>query len=537
MNKSYLSLLCCGVTALAAAVEPIVPAPITGLTLFKNGLAVVERVAKPGPGPFLIDEEIEPLHGTLWFSPADGLTVARVNRRLSTPNYQPFNNFTATYENCRVTVELQSYGNQPAQTLTGTVVNPVKARPPKRFGNRQEQIYVQPFLTLKLDSGELVTFQTGRIASIQAASIRETLEVERPVWLFNSRIKMAGPMYINYLTRGVTWAPSYRLALGPEAKLQIDQSAVISNELADLKDVNVNLVSGFPNIRCADVTSPMSTKFDLNTFFSQLSGGMGYARDSSMMMNQARVYEALPVSAKRKGLSPLPESGATEDIQITSAGKVTLAAGDALYLPLASAEASYERLVEWNIPDNRNEYGRPLNRDSQTASGELWDAVRFKNPFERAITSSPVEIVDGDKVLGQSETGWVNPGESTVVKITKALTVVGKAVEYEAAGVPKADSSLKRINEERIVLAGYTYRKPEVIGELTLKNYRRSNARVLVNLEFSGELISADGNPKRSMPERGIYSVNQRNRLEWEVELKPGEELKLNYKYSVLVRL
>ena len=71
MNKSYLSLLCCGVTALAAAVEPIVPAPITGLTLFKNGLAVVERVAKPGPGPFLVDEEIEPLHGTLWFSPAD----------------------------------------------------------------------------------------------------------------------------------------------------------------------------------------------------------------------------------------------------------------------------------------------------------------------------------------------------------------------------------------------------------------------------------------------------------------------------------
>ena len=39
------------------------------------------------------------------------------------------------------------------------------------------------------------------------------------------------------------------------------------------------------------------------------------------------------------------------------------------------------------------------------------------------------------------------------------------------------------------------------------------------------------------MPECGIYSVNQRNRLEWEVELKPGEELKLNYKYSVLVRL
>lgn len=537
MNKTCLSLLCSGVTALAAAVEPIVPAPITGLTLFKNGLAVVERAAKPGPGPFIVDEEIEPLHGTLWFSPADGLTVARVNRKLSTPNYHPFNNFTATYENCRVTVELQSYGPQPAQTLTGTVVNPVKARPPKRFGNPQEQIYIQPFLTLKLDSGELVTFQTGRLASIQAASIRETLEVERPVWLFNSRIKTAGPMYINYLTRGVTWAPSYRIALGPEAKLQIDQSAVISNELTDLKDVNVNLVSGFPNIRCADVTSPMSTKFDLNTFFNQLSGGMG-VRESSMMMNQARMdYAPVLMKAKAAGVSPLPESGTTEDIQITPAGKVTLAAGDALYLPLASAEASYERLVEWNIPDNRNEYGRPLNRDSQTASGELWDAVRFKNPFERAITSSPIEIVDGNKVLGQSETGWVNPGESTVVKITKALTVVGKAVEYEAAGVPKSDSSMKRVNEERIVLAGYTYRKPEVIGELTLKNYRQTNAKVLVNLEFSGELISADGNPKRSMPERGIYSVNQRNRLEWEVELKPGEELKLNYKYSVLVRL
>ena len=52
---------------------------------------------------------------------------------------------------------------------------------------------------------------------------------------------------------------------------------------------------------------------------------------------------------------------------------------------------------------------------------------------------------------------------------------------------------------------------------------------------FSGELVSAEGEPKSALREEGVYSVNKRNELFWNLTLKPGEERKLKYRSSVLV--
>jgi hypothetical protein len=35
--------------------------------------------------------------------------------------------------------------------------------------------------------------------------------------------------------------------------------------------------------------------------------------------------------------------------------------------------------------------------------------------------------------------------------------------------------------------------------------------------------------------EAGVYSINKRNELSWRVELQPGEEKELEYRYEVLV--
>jgi len=52
---------------------------------------------------------------------------------------------------------------------------------------------------------------------------------------------------------------------------------------------------------------------------------------------------------------------------------------------------------------------------------------------------------------------------------------------------------------------------------------------------YSGDLLHADGSPKSTLREEGVYSVNRRNELIWTLPLKAGEEKKLNYSYSVLV--
>ena len=57
----------------------------------------------------------------------------------------------------------------------------------------------------------------------------------------------------------------------------------------------------------------------------------------------------------------------------------------------------------------------------------------------------------------------------------------------------------------------------------------------MIRRRFSGELVSADQSPKQTLLEEGVYSINKRNELLWTLTLKPGEETKLTYTYTVLV--
>ena len=74
---------------------------------------------------------------------------------------------------------------------------------------------------------------------------------------------------ISYLTRGMTWAPSYHVRIDDDDKLNVELKAVIKNELIDIENVEVKLISGFPNIEFAHVDSPMSQRVSLAHFFPQ----------------------------------------------------------------------------------------------------------------------------------------------------------------------------------------------------------------------------------------------------------------------------
>ncbi len=499
--------------------EPVMPMPITRVALFKNGLAAVIRQqmhpAPPGP-PWLFTEEINPLHGTLWISPSAGLTVERVIRKVHRPNDNPFSEIGTTFQGKEITLRLQSNGTTPGETIRGTVV--------KQNG---------AFLTLRQSDGTLISFPATQVAVVTSGDIPATVEREQSVWRFSSRNRSAELVTLSYLTRGLFWSPSYRIALGPEGKMQLDQNAVIYNELNDLDGVETDLISGYPNIRCAEVLSPMAAGFNLNQFFSQLGNTQPQNwRARGMMFNQIAAPALMECDVGMAALSPLAASGSSEDIQLTNIGKITLKKGNSLYLPLASADTDYERIVEWTVQDQRDPWGYYRNQNQEAEKDELWDAVRFRNPLPGAMTSGPIEIVDGDKILGQAESSWVNPGQSTTVKITKALTVTGTNVEYELPITDSPNADQRR----RVWIAGYNYRNPDVMGELTLKNYRKAPAKLLIRLQFSGKFLSADAEPVVSHLERGVYSVNPRIELKWEIELKPGEERKLNYRYSVFIR-
>jgi hypothetical protein len=328
---------------------------------------------------------------------------------------------------------------------------------------------------------------------------------------------------VTYLGRGLGWAPSYRVDVSDPRTLTVEQFAVVKNELRDLDSVEAFLISGFPSVQFAHVTSPLSIRTSWAQFFQELAQrprppAAGSAVGSQQVLHLGPLNVDLTVAPTGEGV----------DLHYQPIGKRTLAAGEALALTVATSRGPYKRIVQWLVPDTRNEYGqfRAATDDEQDAA---WDALRFKNPFDFPMTTGPALVVAGGKFNGQRTAYWANAGEETVLPVTKALSVRTRSTEAEEAK--------KGADPERdvVYVGGRRFRRGTVAGELAVSNHRKEEVKLVIRRRFSGELVSADGDPKLSLREEGAWSVNRRNELLWTLTLKAGEEKKLTYRYRVLV--
>jgi len=230
---------------------------------------------------------------------------------------------------------------------------------------------------------------------------------------------------------------------------------------------------------------------------------------------------------------PAAPVGEGVDLHYESIGRRTMNEGDSLMVPVAQDDATYERIVEWTVADRRNEYGalqrmneyQPRQIDGMEDEDQPWDAVKFKNPLPFAMTTGAAMILDGGRFAGQRMSFWVNSGEETTLHITKALSIRTHAEEQESQDPDRA----------LVFIGGNQYRKVSVKGELTVNNHRKEDISLVIHRQFSGDLVKADENPKLTLREEGVYSVNRRDELLWTLPLKSGEEKKLTYEYTVLV--
>jgi len=189
-------------------------------------------------------------------------------------------------------------------------------------------------------------------------------------------------------------------------------------------------------------------------------------------------------------------------------------------------------VIEWTVPDTRDANGRYLQEYQRQQNADrfddsAWDAVQFKNPLAFAMTTGPATFTRDGKFLGQQISRWVNRNESTTLRITKALSIRTHASEHEEATKDR----------EVVYVGGNDLRKVSVKGTLIVKNYLKTDAKVIVKRQFSGEMTSADDQPETTLREEGVWSVNRRNEMKWTITIKPGEEKTLNYAYTVLVDL
>lgn len=540
------SLVCLAVVLLAGPIradEVPLASRVESLGLFKNGLAVVKRsVACPGPGTYRIEDVPNPVHGTFWVESAAKVSVTVTSRQIEVPARAGLNTDLQTELAGKNVIIHFRDGTIPV--ASGVVVdlprekgdsawNRTYERPDYRYYYGETGRAALPggrYLLLSSSNGRTYV-DLSMIASLKADGQGETVKRRVPVLILNVEgdKNEPTPVHISYLTKGMAWAPSYRVDLNDSRKLSIEQQAVVKNEMTDVKDAEIQLISGFPSVQFSHVVSPMSMETTWANFFGQLNQRISQGSDLSRNMRQQAVISNSLNNEPALDLSATP-TGEGVDLHFQSIGKRTLGEGDSLSLSVAKAQADYERIIEWIVPDTRNAMGHFIQdyerqQDPDKYQDAAWDAVRFKNPLGFAMTTAPAAIYSNGRFNGQRQSFWVNNGEQTTLHITKALSLRTRAIEQEDQAA----------NREVVYIGGRQFRKVGVKGELLVNNHRKEEVKMVVRRQFSGDLLRADGEPRVGLREEGVYSVNRRYEMSWTFPLKSGEEKTLKYEYTVLV--
>jgi hypothetical protein len=517
---------------------PVTPT-INSVDLFKNGLSVVRASFEAkSPGTYVWTDPPRCVHGTFLVESEADLSLRSGSRMVeeNTERDRPTGSLQSDLAGQNVRVRLR--GPQAGEAeITGRVwqipdvppsprqwntaiagegfeyhrsLDAVRSVPPVTTGN---------YLVIEAEQRR-VYVDIGQIASVEVvgAAPDRKRKVEKPVMVFNAA--KAGIVRISYLTRGASWVPSYHVDLSDPKTLRLRQSALIRNELQPWKNAELQLISGFPNVRFGHVDSPLWPGTTLTNFFNQI------ARSPLMAGGAATQQVAYNARAVESFVPEIPQDGSqSEDLHFESIGPRDLIPGETLSLEVASGTAQYERVVEWTSPDTRSEYGQYHRNEQLKQEDEPWDAILFQNPLKFPMTTAAATVTEKGQFRGQSQSQWTNPGQRSCLQITKALSVQVDRQEVEEQG-----------KREQISIGGYNYYRATVRGTLTMRNYRSQPTVILNRARFSGELLAADENPADTLRRDGIFSINPRHELEWKLTLAAGAEKVLKFSYSVLVR-
>ncbi len=327
----------------------IVESRITSVGLFKNGLAVVRReVRLTADGTYEIAGVPEPVHGTFWIESDVQIEILVTSREIDVPlSDAPTSDLQNDLAGKSGTI---NFRDNTVPALQGRVV---QTRPPRGsdawsrafeapsrnsggWWGRPTQLNTtapyRRFLVLQTEQGHTFV-DTSMIAFLRVDDQASTVSRRRPVLLVTASGLGAEPatVTVTYLAKGMAWAPSYRVDISDASLLELEQKAVVKNELEDLVDVEIHLISGFPSVEFSHVLSPLSPRTSWANFFRQLNRRLG---NQNLIITQNVASYGGSCDAGGVETSITPE-GEGVDLHYHSIGKRSLLEGETLMLSVA----------------------------------------------------------------------------------------------------------------------------------------------------------------------------------------------------------
>ncbi len=527
------------------------------VSLFKNGIGYFSSKATlPGDAKTIdLGQLPVPSLGTFWvYYPRDVKVTGLFTKLVETEKEIPAANMLEILQlNAGASVEILT-NVKDMETIKGTVVSagePVERQePPNPYvmgpridpNNRWRSSAYAPYnisaLLVKTEAKGIVALSAGSIVGARFIDGKATVRRKHKEKQTAMRLELGGAaggkeIAVNYLARGITWVPSYQIDVSDPKKARLTAKALVVNEVADLKGVAIDLVTGFPHIKFADVNSPMAMTQDLAGFLKALVAGRSEGGAMDYLMTQQRAITAnwAPYAREEVAIADYSSARAgttAEDLFFYPVDSITLAKGETAYVPLFTEELDYHHIYTWKVADVLDEqerYNQRRGQEQQKKGEEVWHSCRMKNSMKMPWTTAAAEFVKDGQFIGQDVCYYTASGTETTIRITRAMNLVAEQNEFEV--------SRERNNKQ---FHGYRYDLVTLEGELKVLNKTGKQVTVEAQKQLSGEVLETSDNPKDVKLAKGLKKVNPRHTLTWTIELEPGKEKKLTYKYTVFIR-
>ncbi|MFT7618706.1 MAG: hypothetical protein ACI97A_002353 [Planctomycetota bacterium] len=524
--------------------------PVRELMVFKDGHALVYHrgsVAPDAEGNVAFRDLPQPILGTFW------PTVTTDGWRIEST--------TAGWRDVKTTVSTASLGQMILANKGASIFVTEKdgtryaARLPKDKGGLSGSI-----VFLKVEEG-LKALPLSRIRDItfrgdKTQTTHETSSRQRVLGFQLKPGSEASPKKVDvglsYVSSGFRWIPSYRIEINGEGKAKLHMSAILVNDLRDLKVCRLQLVVGVPNFSFAAIKDPMALMREAQQMAQSagnFSNDNGFTnRLSNMIQSNSAVFNPVASDSGSALNDRLKDGRNHEDLFVFTVPDVTLKKGDRMTVSLGSFELPYGDHYVLDVPIQvPGEIGN--NRHS---SGSKWDRlamqpkvmhqIRLKNLTKMPLTTAPALIFSKGRVVSQSMVRYTPSGGICSLDLTKAIDLHVQKQDYEAGRVSDA-----------ISLGNRHYHRVNYAGKITVANHDTKKVTIEVNRYLIGHMDEApkgatlrtmspfddlgplfDGKSKSiSYWQWPVWwrQVNGIEKLSWTMTLDQGEESSLGYEW------
>lgn len=506
---------------------------VTEAAVFKNGYSQISlqgSISGQDTKLRLLDVPV-PILGSFWWQAPAGTYVKNI-RTETTSAQVPKTHYTTLdflLANCGAQAEIVlSNGSN----LSGTICTPPRVSSGSSFlrchytapqDTSKGRLYTSTGITEpKPEQPPVVQLRTGRgIVTLSEQNILyaevlsptpqyPTTEKQVPCLTFELSAPAAGQsIQVSSLSRGLSWVPSYRMDLGSDGNANFQCKATVINELADLNNVKLELVMGYPALGKHLIPSPIAQYHSLTDFLNLISTQIPI--NTGAISSNITSNNTLYASEQQDNSEHLTQA---EDLFFYTIPHFSCAAGQTVTQEIFAGEVAYSHVYTWHVPtqsdiENWQRNHQRYYNSNLPAPNEVWHCVRVHNSLKSPWTTGVLDCYAAGKLVGRSEISFTAEGASSLVRLNKTMQT---PVQY-------TETILNRSNENLTLE-----------GKLSITNQSDKEIQVMITKEVNGTPLNASDNAAITCTPD--YDNNPDGQFLWKVSVLPGQTKTVTYQYS-----